>query len=495
MKRGRRADTIVAQAESPRPMVSPAPGPQADPAQLAALERLVADLAHRIGGMGVEMADIAGNVDEVARRIDQQSTQFKSLRAVTEAMVAANRKIDDAAHSAQGATETASAEVSRSRTAVENTTAHIGGLTGAVDRVAERLRNFHSVLNQVATVSGAIEGVARQTNLLALNATIEAARAGAAGKGFAVVAAEVKKLAEESRKAAAQIGDTVGALGKQIETLVVESTDASEHAAEVSQGADAMQAAVRSMQESFAIVERAVNDIAGSSGANRARYDEVINALADLAKGVSLSAENLKQADMRTQSLLNVSEDIIGFLAGSGVESEDSPLVRTAVATAKRIGTLFEDAVDRGEVTLDDLFDDKYREIPGTNPKQYMTAYVPFTDRALPAIQDPVQKSHPRIVYSVAWTRGGFLPTHNPDYMLPQKPDDPVWNTAHCRNRRLFDDRVVRKTAASADKPFLLQTYRRDMGGGKFWMMKDLSAPIFIKGRHWGAFRIGIRQE
>jgi methyl-accepting chemotaxis protein len=38
-----------------------------------------------------------------------------------------------------------------------------------------------------------------------------------------------------------------------------------------------------------------------------------------------------------------------------------------------------------------------------------------------------------------------------------------------------------------------LQTYRRNMGGGKFMLIKDLSAPIFVRGRHWGAFRIGFK--
>ncbi|MDU1693084.1 MAG: methyl-accepting chemotaxis protein, partial [Bradyrhizobium sp.] len=69
------------------------------------------------------------------------------------------------------------------------------------------------------------------------------------------------------------------------------------------------------------------------------------------------------------------------------------------------------------------------------------------------------------------------------------------WNNANCRNRRLFEDRAVKKVAAASNKPFLLQTYRRDMGGGQFVLMKDLSAPIFIKGRHWGAFRMGFRHS
>ena len=58
----------------------------------------------------------------------------------------------------------------------------------------------------------------------------------------------------------------------------------------------------------------------------------------------------------------------------------------------------------------------------------------------------------------------------------------------------LFSDRAVKKVAANT-KPFLLQTYRRDMGGGNFVLMKDLSSPIHVRGRHWGAFRMGFRQS
>jgi methyl-accepting chemotaxis protein len=191
--------------------------------------------------------------------------------------------------------------------------------------------------------------------------------------------------------------------------------------------------------------------------------------------------------------LLDTSEGLLAMIADSGVETSDAPLIRVVVETARRISQTFEAAIERGEIGIEQLMDEKYRVIPGTDPKQYLTDYVGFTDRVLPAIQDPLQKSDPRIVFCVAWAKGGYLPTHNPNYRQKQCKD-PVWNNANCRNRRLFNDRAVKKVAANT-RPFLVQTYRRDMGGGNFVLMKDVSSPITIRGRHWGAFRMGFREN
>jgi methyl-accepting chemotaxis protein len=454
-------------------------------------ERLVDQLANRIGGLGVELADVAGNLQEVAGRVSDQSGRFGHLQKTAETMVSANHNIASASQAVQTATTSAVNEITQSRAAVETAVQHIAELIEAVGRIEQRLGAVGSALAQVAKVSGSIEAIAKQTNLLALNATIEAARAGAAGRGFAVVASEVKNLAEATRHATHLIGDTVRGLDGQVSGLIGESGDASLRAKNAGEGAQQIQGIIVRVQDGFTAVGREIDGVTKAATSNLAHCDMVIEELDHLAKGVDLSSTDLKSADDRVAKLLDLSEGLIELIATSGVETSDAPLIRVVIDIAKQISAAFESAIVRGDIRLDQLMDENYREIAGTDPKQYLTDYVEFTDRILPAIQDPIQKIDPRIVFCVAWARGGYLPTHNPNYRLPQGKD-PVWNNANCRNRRLFNDRAVKKVAANT-KPFLLQTYRRDMGGGNFVLMKDVSSPIHVRGRHWGAFRMGFR--
>src|SRR5579863_91402 len=207
----------------------------------SASERLVDQLSNRIGGLGVELADVASNVQEVASRVSAQSELFTHLQNTAETMVSANHNIADASRAVQSASSEAVGDINQSRGAVEASIKHIAALVESVDRIETRLGAVSSALAQVAKVSTSIEAIAKQTNLLALNATIEAARAGTAGRGFAVVASEVKSLAEATRQATHQIGDTMRDLDGQLGNLIGASGEASVHAKNASEGATQIQ--------------------------------------------------------------------------------------------------------------------------------------------------------------------------------------------------------------------------------------------------------------
>ena len=254
-------------------------------------------MSSRIGGLGVELADVAGNLQEVAGRVSGQSERFGHLQKTAETMVSANHDIADASRAVQSATSDAVGEITQSRAAVDTAVQHIAELIEAVGRIERRLGSVGTALAQVAKVSGSIEAIAKQTNLLALNATIEAARAGAAGRGFAVVASEVKSLAEATRQATQLIGDTVRDLDGQVGNLIGESGDASLRAKSAGEGAAQIQGIIVRVQDGFTAVGQEIDGVAKAATSNLAHCDMVIDELGNLAKGVDLSSTDLKQAD------------------------------------------------------------------------------------------------------------------------------------------------------------------------------------------------------
>jgi methyl-accepting chemotaxis protein len=167
-----------------------------------------------------------------------------------------------------------------------------------------------------------------------------------------------------------------------------------------------------------------------------------------------------------------------------------------AVTRAMQAGTaltkIFEDALTSGAISTDDMFDTDYVEIPGTNPVQHRTRILGWADRALPAFQEAFLAKDPRMAFCVMIDRNGYLPVHNKLYSHPQRPGDVAYNTANCRNRRIFND-PAGLAAGRNLRTYLIQSYARDMGNGKTVMMREIDVPIRVHGRHWGGFRTAYK--
>ena len=174
------------------------------------------------------------------------------------------------------------------------------------------------------------------------------------------------------------------------------------------------------------------------------------------------------------------------------IRDENTEFVTRAMDAGVVLTKIFGDAVATGAISIEDMFDTDYIEIAGSNPLQHRTRILNWADRALPEFQETFLAKDPRMAFCVAIDRNGYLPVHNKVYSQPQRPGDVAWNTANCRNRRIFND-PAGLAAGRNTRSYLIQSYARDMGNGTTVMMREIDVPIRVKGRHWGGFRTAYK--
>ncbi len=184
------------------------------------------ELVQRVGQGDLTHTAIAESTDELGRMLTAMNGMSTNLRKIVKQVAAA---ADNVATGSEGLSSTAqqlSQGATEQAAAAEESTSAVEEMTSSVQQNADNARQTDKIatkaaedtraggevvartvqaMKEVAEKIGIIEEIARKTDLLALNAAVEAARAGEHGKGFAVVASEVRKLAERSQTAAAEI--------------------------------------------------------------------------------------------------------------------------------------------------------------------------------------------------------------------------------------------------------------------------------------------------
>jgi len=183
-------------------------------------------------------------------------------------------------------------------------------------------------MKDIAEKISIIEEIARQTNLLALNAAIEAARAGEHGKGFAVVAAEVRKLAERSQNAAAEISDLSGS-----------SVEIAEEAGEM------LQKMVPDIQRTAELVQEIAaaskEQDAGADQVNKAiqQLDQVIQQNASASEEMASTAEELNSQADQLQEIISFFRIDSPLSAYGGVSKSKTKSFAKSTLKIGHIGT------------------------------------------------------------------------------------------------------------------------------------------------------------
>jgi hypothetical protein len=205
---------------------------------------------------------------------------------------------------------------------------------------------------------------------------------------------------------------------------------------------------------------------------------ETVAEVRDVATQVAASAQETTIAITELTALAENMRDLL-------VDDLESKGKAEAMTGAKEMERILAEAISRGKLTVKELFDDNYIPIPGTDPQKYHTSYDRYFDETITAVQEAHLVQNSQIYYAVLSDRNGYVPTHNTRYSQPLTGDREK-DRLNNRTKRIYDDPTA-LAAARNKKDVLVQIYHRDTGE-KMW---DISAPVYVDGKHWGAFRIG----
>jgi methyl-accepting chemotaxis protein len=450
---------------------------------LARVRELIFDVRRSSVSIAIESA-------KMGRRIQDSSGSASEQGNLTAVIFTSSGEVHGAIGSVSQNASAISTATAAHVDAAQASYSELLDVTERIQQIGQRLNQFNTTVRELSRHSAGIRDIgllindiSDQTNLLALNAAIEAARAGEVGRGFAVVADEVRKLAEKVKSATGTIAENAEHImglvsSTQSETEKI-NADA-EHTREVVQKSSGN---FERLVQGFSVMNRQLQEISAAmrnlETANAHIHDQV-SQIQGLSANVSTQ---MKDSESSSRDLSTVTEGV--FEVVSRFQIGDSAFDRSLRATEEyrdRIASYLSEQLGQGV----NVFDRQYQPILGTQPQKYRTSYDQKIESRLQDLFEELMQRVDGCAFAIAVDTNGYAPTHIKKASRPLTGDAAV-DLVQSRDKRIFN-KPTELRAASNTGPTLMQTYLRDTGE----VLVDLSMPIMLGGRHWGALRVGF---
>lgn len=438
----------------------------------------------KCGDVTIGCTDVAGIVEAVIQSSKNLRAEHDALRGTVGELEADQERVAQASDEARLLSERAIERLGEGTDLIQSSLGKINGVLTLVESLSQHVTSFAAAMEQVRRSAQDIDQIAETTNILALNATIEAMRAGDAGRTFAVVAGEVKSLANDTRKATEEISATVEALGIEANSVIERIESGSKASDEAKESVAQIESTMMSVSDLVEEVDKQNDQIARSTNTISGHVTRVQDVLDSFDKAAIDNESKLSEAHRRMESLELTASEMFDQLVKAGLSPRDSLMVERAKEIAAELAEVAEKAIEKGELSMSQLFDQDYREIPGSNPKRYRTSLCDWADKNWRPINDRTCAEGGDIIISSQADMNGFLPTH-----VTQHSKAPTGDLAHdtqyCRNGRIIlegIDLVAKKTS----DPYTMAVYRQEGDGTNYVIVRNIYVPLVINGRRWG---------
>ena len=202
------------------------------------------------------------------------------------------------------------------RQAIDESIAAMGDVKSQVESIAENMLSLAERAQAISEITLTVNDIAEQTNVLALNAAVEAARAGEHGRGFAVVASEVKSLAEESKKATAQVRRILGEIQQATNSAVMSTEHGTRAVSSTAEIVGRAGDTIKMLSSTIADAARAASQISASAGQQAAATTQLREGMKSIEKVTRENVLAIQQIQLAAQNLTALSNELASLTAG-----------------------------------------------------------------------------------------------------------------------------------------------------------------------------------
>ncbi len=256
------------------------------------LNSVIVQLSVNAENLGKSADQINNLSDNLLTGSQSQQAQIEQVSTAIQQMAATVVESSRHAGEAAGASEQAAGTAGTGGQVVDDTAHAMERIAEVVTAVSHSIGDLSESAAQIGGIVNVIDEVADQTNLLALNAAIEAARAGEQGRGFAVVADEVRKLADRTGRATAEISGMIKTIQQKTDGVV---TTMEESLGEVKQGQEMAHRASASLTEIVAMASQ-VTDMITQIATATDEQSAVAEQISQNAEQISMVTRNTSEA-------------------------------------------------------------------------------------------------------------------------------------------------------------------------------------------------------
>ncbi|WP_220498417.1 methyl-accepting chemotaxis protein [Rhodopirellula sp. JC639] len=260
---------------------------------------------------------LAVATQQILATTSQQSTGTQEQAAtVAEVVATADQIAQSAAQAALRADEVAKSarhtdEIGNvGLRAIEDSVQAMDKVQQQVESIADSMLSLAERANAIGEITATVSEIAEQTNVLALNASVEASRAGEHGKGFAVVAAEVKSLAQESKRATAQVRVILSEIQQATNAAVMSTEQGTRTVHEANDVIAQAGGTINSLATTLAESAQTASQISATANQQAAAVTQLNHGIRNIDTVTKQSVEAIRHIEDAAQNLAGLSNEL-----------------------------------------------------------------------------------------------------------------------------------------------------------------------------------------